>query len=74
MTFQDDILEAVRKFFRLDLSKIVVLLVCFPGLRTFFRMLFRFAPSNKLIAFVLGHVRLVIDRRRELKEVFKINI
>ncbi|XP_046460277.1 cytochrome P450 3A24-like [Daphnia pulex] len=65
---QDEILEAVRKFFRLDLSRIVVMLVCFPGLRSFFRILFRFAPSNKLIAFVLNHVRLVVDRRRQAKE------
>ena len=45
------------------------MLVCFPGLRSFFRILFRFAPSNKLIAFVLNHVRLVVDRRRQAKEV-----
>lgn len=67
--FKDDILSAVRKFFRLDLSRIVVMLVCFPGLRSVFRLLFRFAPSNKLIAFVLNHVRIVVDRRRTSKEV-----
>ncbi len=47
------------------------MLVCFPGLRTFFRMLFRFAPSNKLIGFVLGHVQIIVDRRRQAKEVYK---
>lgn len=45
------------------------MLVCFPGLRTFFRMLFRFAPSNKFITFVVGHLKTVIENRRRDKEV-----
>jgi hypothetical protein len=45
------------------------MLVCFPGLRSCFRILFRFAPSNKLIAFVLNHIRLVVAKRRQAKEV-----
>nr|QST15053.1 CYP361B1 protein [Diaphanosoma celebensis] len=63
-----EILVAVRNLFRLDLSRIVVLLVCFPGLRAVFRMLFRFAPSHKLIKFVLGHLKSVIQQRRNQKE------
>jgi len=66
---QDDILGAVRKFFNLDMSRIIVMLVCFPGLRTAFRLLFRFAPSHKLLAFVLNHVRVVMEHRRKEKEV-----
>jgi len=65
---KDEILEAVRNLFRLDLSRLVIMLVCFPGLRSFFRLLFRFAPSNKLITFVLTHLKTVIEHRRRDKE------
>jgi len=65
---KDEILEAVRNLFRLDLSRLVIMLVCFPGLRTFFRTLFRFAPSNKFITFVVGHLKTVIENRRRDKE------
>ena len=58
----------MRNLFRLDLSRVVVLLVCFPGLRSVLRMLFRFAPSHKLIKFVLGHLRDVIQHRRSHQE------
>jgi len=64
---QDEILQAVRNLFKLDLSRIVVLLVCFPGLRYFFRLLFRFAPSHGLLKFVLGHLQQVIQERRAFR-------
>merc|ERR1712116_51462 len=35
---------------------------------TVFRMLFRFAPSNKFITFVVGHLKTVIENRRRDKE------
>lgn len=40
------------------------MLVCFPGLRFFFRLLFRFAPSHKLIKIVHGNLRTVLEERR----------
>ena len=67
--FQDKVLQAIRKLFTFELSRIVVMLVCFPGLRNFFRNLFRFVPQSKLIHFIIGHLKTVIEKRRHDKEV-----
>jgi len=65
---EDKVLQAIRKLFTFELSRIVVMLVCFPGLRNFFRNLFRFVPQSKLIHFIIGHLKTVIEKRRHDKE------
>ena len=53
----------------MELSRIVVMLVCFPGMRNVFRRLFAFAPQSKLIGFIITHLKTVIENRRRDKEV-----
>jgi len=64
----DTVLLAIRKLFTMELSRIVVMLVCFPGMRNITRRMFAFAPQSKLIGFILGHLRTVIEKRRRDKE------
>jgi len=64
----DTVLLAIRKLFTMELSRIVVMLVCFPGMRNVFRRLFAFAPQSKLIGFIITHLKTVIENRRRDKE------